>query len=50
MFGAVWGGFRFIFIDHEALALQGDNALGSVRPSVCLGVHLSVLSQFDLRP
>ena len=25
----------FIFIDHVALAKQGDNALSSVCPSVC---------------
>ncbi len=31
-----------IFIDREALAKQGDNALGSVRPSVCPSVRLSV--------
>ncbi len=27
-----------IIIDREALAKQGDNALGSVRPSVCPSV------------
>ncbi len=34
--------FYDISIDHIALAKQGDNALGSVRPSVCLYVRLSV--------
>ncbi len=33
-----------IFIDRVALAKQGDNALGSVRPSVCLSVCLCALS------
>ncbi len=28
------------FIDRVALAKQGDNALGSVRPSVCPSVRL----------
>ncbi len=32
----IWGG--------AALAKQGDNGLGSVRPSICLCVYLCVLS------
>ncbi len=28
-----------IIIDREALAKQGDNGIGSVRPSVCPSVH-----------
>ncbi len=27
-----------IFIDQIALAKQGDNVLGSIRPSICLSV------------
>ncbi len=34
--------FYMIIIDREALAKQGDNALGSVRPSVRPSVRLSV--------
>ncbi len=30
---------NIIFIDHQALAKQGDNALGSVRPCVGLCVR-----------
>ena len=30
------------FIDRIALAKQGDNRIGSVRPSVCLSVRPSV--------
>ncbi len=36
-----------IFIDRVALAKQGDNALGSIRPSVRVSVRLRALSQLN---
>ena len=38
----LWQPKSVVIIDREALAKQGDNALGSVRPSVRLFVCLSV--------
>ncbi len=37
-----------LFIDHIALANQGDNALGSVRPSVHLWVCVSPLRNMNM--
>ncbi len=37
-----------IFIDRVALAKQGDNVLGSVRPSVCQFVCALLSEPFDL--
>ncbi len=39
----------FIFIDHVALAKQGDNGIGSVRMSACLSVQPSVCVSNSLR-
>ncbi len=37
--------FSQLFIDCEALAKQGDNALGSIRLSVHLSIYLSACAQ-----
>ena len=37
------------FIDHIALAKQGDNALGSVRSGVCLYVIIKQVNDFLLK-
>ena len=37
-------------IDRVALAKQGDNGLGSVRPSLCLFVRALLFEPFDLWP
>ena len=37
-----------IFIDRVALAKQGDNRIGSVRPSVCVFVDALTAEPFDL--
>ncbi len=38
----------WIFIDHEALAKQRDNRIGSVRLSICLSVCALQAKLFDL--
>ncbi len=39
-----------VIIDCVALAKQGDNRIGSVRPSVCPFACTLLLEPFDLRP
>ncbi len=39
-----------VIIDRVALAKQGDNALGSVRPSVCVFVRLCALEHGEPLP
>ncbi len=39
-----------LIIDRVALAKQGDNRIGSVRPFVCPFVCAFLLEPFDLRP
>ena len=43
-----------LIINHKALAKQGENALGSIRPSIhvfgCVFVSTLTAEPFDLRP